>query len=36
LIRVGFGDRASLAVYTSGLRDDQLPREATLVSRWVS
>jgi DNA-binding MarR family transcriptional regulator len=36
LISVGFGDRASLAVYTSGLRDDQLPRAATLVSRWVS
>jgi DNA-binding MarR family transcriptional regulator len=36
LIRLAFGDRASLVVYTSGLRDDQLPRAATLVSRWVS
>jgi DNA-binding MarR family transcriptional regulator len=36
LIRVGFGDRASPAVYTSGLRDDQLPRATTLVSQWVS
>ena len=36
LIRVGFGDRASPDVYTSGLRDDQLPRATTLVSRWVS
>ena len=35
LIRLGFGDRASLVVYTSGLRDDQLPRATTLVSRWV-
>jgi len=35
LIRVGFGDRASFVVYTSGLRDDQLPRATTLVSRWV-
>jgi DNA-binding MarR family transcriptional regulator len=36
LIRVGFGDRASPVVYTSGLRDDQLPRPTTLASRWVS
>jgi DNA-binding MarR family transcriptional regulator len=36
LIRVGFGDRASFDVYTSGLRDDRLPRAATLASRWVS
>ncbi|HSY23452.1 MAG TPA: MarR family transcriptional regulator [Polyangiaceae bacterium] len=36
LIRVGFGDRASLVVYTSGLRDDQLPRATTLVSQWVT
>jgi DNA-binding MarR family transcriptional regulator len=36
LIRLGFGDRASLVVYTNGLRDDQLPRETSLVSRWVS
>jgi DNA-binding MarR family transcriptional regulator len=35
LISLGFGDRASLVVYTSGLRDDQLPRETTLASRWV-
>ncbi|HSY23610.1 MAG TPA: hypothetical protein VK841_15895, partial [Polyangiaceae bacterium] len=36
LIRVAFGDRASFVVYTSGLRDDQLPRATTLVSQWVS
>ena len=36
LIRVGFGDGASPVVYTSGMRDDQLPRATTLVSRWVS
>ena len=35
-VRLGFGDRASLVVYTSGLRDDRLPRAATLASRWVS
>src|SRR5580693_3839905 len=35
-IRVAFGDRASHVVYTSGLRDDQLPRSTTLASRWVS
>jgi DNA-binding MarR family transcriptional regulator len=36
LIRLGFGDRASLAVYTRGLRDGRLPRATSLVSRWVS
>ena len=36
LIRVGFGDRASFVVYTSGLRDDQLPRATSLALRWVS
>jgi DNA-binding MarR family transcriptional regulator len=36
LIRVAFGDRASFVVYTSGLRDDELPRATSLVSRWVS
>jgi len=36
LIRVGFGDRASFVVYTSGLRDDQLPRATGLALRWVS
>jgi DNA-binding MarR family transcriptional regulator len=36
LIRVGFGDRASLVVYTSGMRDDQLPRATSLVMQWVS
>ena len=36
LIRVAFGDRASHVVYTSGLRDDQLPRATTLALRWVS
>ncbi|HSY22723.1 MAG TPA: MarR family transcriptional regulator [Polyangiaceae bacterium] len=36
LIRVAFGDRASFVVYTSGLRDDQLPRATSLASRWVS
>jgi len=36
LIRVGFGDRASLVVYANTLRDDQLPRATTLVSSWVS
>ena len=36
LIRLGFGDRASLVVYTSGLRDDQLPRATSLALRWVS
>jgi DNA-binding MarR family transcriptional regulator len=36
LIRIAFGDRASHVVYTSGLRDDQLPRPTSLVLRWVS
>ena len=36
LIRLAFGDRASLVVYTDGLRDDRLPRATSLVSRWVS
>jgi DNA-binding MarR family transcriptional regulator len=36
LIRVGFGDRASFVVYTSGLRDDRLPRATSLALRWVS
>jgi hypothetical protein len=36
LVRVGFGDRASLVVYPSGLRDDQLPRATSLALRWVS
>ena len=36
LVRLGFGDRASLVVYTDGLRDDQLPRPTSLVLRWVS
>ncbi|HSY24190.1 MAG TPA: hypothetical protein VK841_18815, partial [Polyangiaceae bacterium] len=36
LIRVAFGDRASFVVYTSGLRDDQLPRATSLALRWVS
>jgi DNA-binding MarR family transcriptional regulator len=36
LIRVAFGDRASFVVYTSGLRDDELPRATSLASRWVS
>jgi hypothetical protein len=36
LVRLAFGDRASLVVYTSGLRDDRLPRATTLASRWVS
>ena len=36
LIRLAFGDRASFVVYTSGMRDDQLPRATTLASRWVS
>ncbi|HSY21261.1 MAG TPA: MarR family transcriptional regulator [Polyangiaceae bacterium] len=36
LIRMAFGDRASLIVYTSGLRDDRLPRATSLALRWVS
>ena len=36
LVRLAFGDRASLVVYTSGLRDDQLPRAATLANQWVN
>jgi DNA-binding MarR family transcriptional regulator len=36
LIRLAFGDRDSLVVYTSGLRDDKLPRGTSLVSQWVS
>jgi len=36
LICVGFGDRASLVVYSSGLRDDRPPRSTSLVLRWVS
>jgi DNA-binding MarR family transcriptional regulator len=36
LIRVAFGDRASLVVYANKLREDQLPRATTLVSGWVS
>jgi DNA-binding MarR family transcriptional regulator len=36
LIRVAFGDRASPVVYTSGLRDDRLPRPTSLALRWVS
>jgi DNA-binding MarR family transcriptional regulator len=36
LVRVGFGDRASLCVYPNVLRDDRLPRATTLASRWVS
>ena len=36
LIRVGFGDRASLVLYPDGLRDDRLPRATSLVLRWVS
>jgi DNA-binding MarR family transcriptional regulator len=35
LIRVGFGDRASLFVYPTGERDDQPPRATSLVLRWV-
>jgi DNA-binding MarR family transcriptional regulator len=36
LIRLGFGDRASLSVYPDGLRDDRLPRATSLALRWVS
>src|SRR5580692_5467895 len=35
LVRVGFGDRAALVVYASGLRDDRLPRATSVASRWV-
>jgi DNA-binding MarR family transcriptional regulator len=35
LIRLAFGDSSDV-VYTSGLRDDQLPRATSLVLRWVS
>jgi DNA-binding MarR family transcriptional regulator len=36
LIRLGFGDRASLAVYPDGLRDDRPSRSTSLVLRWVT
>ena len=36
LIRVGFGDRASLALYPDGVREKDPPRATTLVLRWVS
>jgi DNA-binding MarR family transcriptional regulator len=36
LIRVGFGDRASLVVYPSGPPGDELPRATSLAHQWVS
>jgi DNA-binding MarR family transcriptional regulator len=36
LVRLAFGDRASFVVYTSGMRDDRLPRATSLAARWVS
>jgi DNA-binding MarR family transcriptional regulator len=36
LIRVGFGDRASLVVYPDGVREKDPPRATSLILRWVS
>jgi|SRR5580692_10026409 DNA-binding MarR family transcriptional regulator len=36
LIRLGFGDRASLNVYPDGVREKDPPRPTSLALRWVS
>ncbi|HSY24871.1 MAG TPA: MarR family transcriptional regulator [Polyangiaceae bacterium] len=36
LIRVGFGDRATLVLYPDGVREKDPPRATSLVLRWVN
>jgi DNA-binding MarR family transcriptional regulator len=36
LVRLGFGDRASLVVYPDGVREKDPPRPTSLALRWVS